>query len=55
MSPLMALSGQSSRARFCPLLDNSGQRRILGRDGLSAYDPTRTSERDTTQQKHTIN
>jgi hypothetical protein len=38
-SPLMALSGQSSCARVCPLLDQSGQRWILARDGLSAYDP----------------
>jgi len=26
-------------ATFCPLLDKSGQRYILARDGLSAYDP----------------
>ena len=25
-------------ASFCPLLDNSGQSRILARDRLSAYD-----------------
>ena len=42
MSPLVALSGQSSRPRFCPLLDQSGQRRLLARDGLSAFDPTAT-------------
>jgi hypothetical protein len=29
-------------ARVCPLSDNSGQRWILGRDGLSAYDPSAT-------------
>src|ERR1035441_8551808 len=39
MSPLMALSGQSSCASVCPLLDQSGQRWILARDGLSANDP----------------
>jgi hypothetical protein len=38
----MALSGQSSRTRVCPLSDNSGQRCILARDGLSAFDPTAT-------------
>jgi len=38
----MALSGQSSRTRVCPLLDQSGQTWILGRDGLSAFDPTAT-------------
>src|SRR5450631_4111469 len=37
-----ALSEQSSCAWFCPLLDKSGQRLILARDGLSAYDPTAT-------------
>jgi hypothetical protein len=42
MSLLLALSGQSDRTRFCPLLDQSGQRWILARDGLSAYDPKRT-------------
>jgi len=26
-------------ATFCPLSDNSGQRWILARDGLSAFDP----------------
>jgi hypothetical protein len=26
-------------ATFCPLLDNSGQKWILARDGLSAYAP----------------
>jgi hypothetical protein len=39
----MALSGQSSRTRVCPLLDQSGQTWILGRDGLSTFDPKRTS------------
>src|ERR1035437_6418624 len=29
-------------ATFCPLLDQSGQRSILGHYGLSAYDPTAT-------------
>ena len=33
---VMALSGHSNCARVCPLLDKSGQRRILARDGLSA-------------------
>jgi hypothetical protein len=39
---LMALSGQCSRSSVCPLLDNSGHRWILARDGLSAFDPTAT-------------
>jgi len=39
MSPKVALSGHSSRTSVCPLLDQSGQRRILARDGLSANDP----------------
>jgi hypothetical protein len=39
---LMALSGQSGRACFCLLSDQSGQRSILGGHGLSAYDPTAT-------------
>jgi hypothetical protein len=39
---LLAQSGQSNRAHVCPLLDQSGQSWILGRDGLSAYDPTAT-------------
>ena len=43
--PLLALSGQSDRAHVCPLLDQSGQRGILARDDLSAYDPQRTLER----------
>src|SRR5450759_874834 len=30
-------------ATFCPLWGNSGQRWIVARDGLSAYDPERTS------------
>src|SRR5450759_4677215 len=36
--PLVAQSGQSNRAHVCPLLDNSGQRWIFARDGLSAFD-----------------
>jgi hypothetical protein len=39
MSPLLAQSGQSNRARVRPLSDNSGQRLILDCGGLSAYDP----------------
>jgi hypothetical protein len=42
MSPLLAQSGHSLRRKFCPLLDNSGQRWILGRDDLSAFDPSAT-------------
>jgi hypothetical protein len=42
-SPLMALSRQFSCISVCPLLDQSGERRILARDGLSANDPKRTS------------
>jgi hypothetical protein len=38
----LALSGQTDRARVCPLLDKSGQRWIFARDGLSAFDPTAT-------------
>jgi len=38
----LALSGQSSRTGVCPLLDQSGQRWILARAGLSANDPTET-------------
>jgi hypothetical protein len=38
----MALSGQSSRTRVCPLLDQSGQKWILARVGLFANDPTAT-------------
>jgi hypothetical protein len=30
------------RRKICPLSDNSGQRWILARDGLSAYDPSAT-------------
>ena len=30
-------------ARECPLSDHSGQKWILARDGLSAYDPKQTS------------
>jgi hypothetical protein len=38
-----ALNGQSNRTRVCPLLlDQSGQRWILDRSGLSANDPTVT-------------
>jgi hypothetical protein len=36
---LLALNGQTNRARVCPLLGNSGQRWILASDGLSANDP----------------
>jgi hypothetical protein len=32
----------SEAARVCLLLDNSGQSRVLARDGLSANDPKRT-------------
>jgi hypothetical protein len=39
---LLALNEQSSRARVCPLLDQSGQSWILAREGLSANDPTAT-------------
>ena len=39
---LMALNGQTLSAVECLLLDNSGQRWILGRDGLSANYPLRT-------------
>ena len=42
--PRLALNGRSDRTRVCPLLDNSGQSRILARDGLSANDPKRTSQ-----------
>ena len=35
----------SSRTRVCPLSDNSGQSRILARDGLSAFDQKRTFHR----------
>jgi hypothetical protein len=34
---------ESSRTNVCPLSYNSGQSRILVRDGLSANDPKRTS------------
>jgi hypothetical protein len=40
---LLAQSGQSSCARVCPLLENSGQRWILARDGLSVNDPKQTA------------
>jgi hypothetical protein len=36
---LLALSGQSSCAHVCPLLDQNGQKWVLARAGLSAYDP----------------
>jgi hypothetical protein len=39
---LLAHSVISPRCKICPLLDNSGQRWILARDGLSAFDPTAT-------------
>jgi hypothetical protein len=39
---LLAHSGHSNRALVCPLLDKSGQRLTLARDGLSANDPTAT-------------
>ena len=39
---LLALSGQSSCARVCPLSDKSGQNSILAGGGLSAYDPSAT-------------
>jgi hypothetical protein len=39
----LAQSGQFSRARVCPLSDQSGQQSILARDGLSAFDPKRPS------------
>jgi hypothetical protein len=38
----MAQSRHSLRRKFCPLSDNSGQRWIFARDGLSANDPTAT-------------
>jgi hypothetical protein len=38
----MALSVISLRCKICPLLDQSGQRWISARDGLSAFDPTAT-------------
>jgi hypothetical protein len=39
----MAHSVISLRRKFCPLSDNSGQRSILAGNGLSAFDPKRTS------------
>jgi hypothetical protein len=42
MSLLVALSGQSSCARVCPLLDQSGQRPILALNCSAAIDPTAT-------------
>jgi hypothetical protein len=36
------LADKRGTATICPLLDNSGQRWILARDGLSAFDPTAT-------------
>ena len=41
--PLLAQSRQSDPACVYPLLDQSGQRWIQARDGLSANDPQRTS------------
>ena len=41
----MAQSGQSSRTGVCPLLDQSRQRSILARAGLSANDPGRVKTR----------
>ena len=35
-------SGHLFLHRECPLLDNTGQSRILARNGLSANDPKRT-------------
>jgi hypothetical protein len=43
--PLLAQSGQFDRAGVCPLLDNSGQSRILAGGGLSVNDPKRTLTR----------
>jgi hypothetical protein len=39
---LLAHSVISLRCKICPLLDNSGQRWIIGRYGLSAFDPSAT-------------
>jgi len=39
----LALRVIRGAATFCPLLDKSGQRCILARDGLSAFDPERTN------------
>ena len=39
---LLALSGHFNRSLECPLSDNSGQKWILVRDGLSANDPSRS-------------
>jgi hypothetical protein len=41
--PLLAYRVISLRRKICPLFGNSGQRWILARDGLSAFDPTATS------------
>jgi hypothetical protein len=38
----LALRVIRGAATFCPLLDKSGQRCILARDGLSAFDPSAT-------------
>ena len=38
----LALSGQSIRARVCPLSDNNGLKSILAGDSLSAYNPQAT-------------
>jgi hypothetical protein len=42
MSLLLAHRCLRGTATFCPLLDKSGQRWILARGGLSAFDPTAT-------------
>jgi hypothetical protein len=39
---LLALNGHSSRARVCPLLDQSRQRAVLGLIGSVANDPKQT-------------
>src|SRR5664280_2808923 len=39
---LLALRGQTARARDCPLSEHSGHCWILARDCLSANDPKRT-------------
>ena len=40
---LAALNGQTNRARVCLLSDNSEQRLISARDGLSVFDRKRAS------------
>jgi hypothetical protein len=42
----LAHSVISLRCKICPLSDNSGQRSIFARDGLSANDPKRTLAAD---------